>query len=225
MALAVILDMDGLMLDTEPVALRAFRSASRVLGCEFGDELFDRLLGLNARSARELLARHYGEGFPLDTFVQEVQQHYEAFLRSEGVPHKPGLAEFLRFLDERAIPRAVATSTGTAAAADILARAGVAHHFEIVVGGDQVRQGKPAPDIFLEAAARLGRRASECAVLEDSEPGIRAAAAAGMKPILIPDTRVPTPEMRACAHAVVDSLAAARAVVERLLEEANAASE
>jgi HAD superfamily hydrolase (TIGR01509 family) len=217
MSIAVILDMDGLMLDTEPIALRAFQHASGVLGCEFGGEIWGRLIGLNGPSARQLLRDHYGEEFPLQQFTQLVRERYEESLRVEGVPHKAGLVEFLHFLDERALARAVATSTDTAAAVDILDRAGVLQHLPVIVGGDQIARGKPAPDIFLRAATRLGYRAEECVVLEDSEPGILAAAAAGMRPILIPDSIEPTPATRAHAHAVVGSLLEARGILENLL--------
>jgi HAD superfamily hydrolase (TIGR01509 family) len=212
----VILDMDGLLLDTEPMAHRAFQHASGVLGCEFGEDVFVRLLGLNAPSARDLLRRHYGDAFPLERFLEAVREEYERLLDTEGVPHKPGLVEFLGFLNARKLPRVVATSTATAAALQILSRAGVRGDLPYVIGGDQVRRGKPAPDIFLAAAERLGRLPRECVVLEDSAPGIQAAAAAGMIPILIPDAHEPAPETRALAYAVVDSLLQAQAVLDEL---------
>ena len=134
------------------------------------------------------------------------------------MPHKRGLVEFLDFLEAKAIPKAVATSTVTASARDALSRAGVLSLFEIIVGGDAIQHGKPAPDIFLEAAAQLGAEPSDCVVLEDSEPGIRAACAAGMTPILIPDLREPTQEMRQLAHTVVPSLLEAIAVVESIAQ-------
>ena len=135
------------------------------------------------------------------------------------MPHKPGLVTFLEYLHARRVPRAVATSTATAIATDLLERAGVRHHFTVIVGGDQVERGKPAPDIFLAAATRLGSPPDECLVLEDSGPGIRAAAAAGMRPILVPDRSEPAPEVRQLAYAVVGSLADAQSVIEQLLVE------
>jgi beta-phosphoglucomutase-like phosphatase (HAD superfamily) len=83
--------------------------------------------------------------------------------------------------------RAVATSTRTGLAERKLARVGVLDRFDAVVGGDQVRNGKPAPDIYLRAAERLERGPDECIVLEDSRNGVRAASAAGMTVILVPD--------------------------------------
>jgi beta-phosphoglucomutase-like phosphatase (HAD superfamily) len=87
----------------------------------------------------------------------------------------------------------------------------------VIVGGDQVSRGKPDPDIFLMAASRLHRRPEDCAVLEDSAPGIRGAVAAGMRAILVPDGREPSEEARLEAYAVVESLSAARLVIERMI--------
>jgi HAD superfamily hydrolase (TIGR01509 family) len=215
---AVILDMDGLMLDTEPVAWRAFLHAADVVACEFGEDIFNRLLGLNNLSARQLLRSHYGDAFRLDEFLEAVRVSYEASLQSSGVAHKAGLLTFLDFLDEQAIPRAVATSTATEPARDVLQRAGVLDRFSIVVGGDQIARGKPDPDIFLLAAGKLGVRPADCVVVEDSEPGVRAARAAGMTAILIPDLKQPGPEVRALANAVVARLDEAIPVVRSALK-------
>ena len=219
MALAVILDMDGLMLDTEPISLRAWRQVSRELGHELNDGICDRMIGLNLVASKELLIRHFGDSFPADELGRLATARYQEYLEAGGVPHKPGLVEFIRFLDERNIARAVATSTATELATYKLRQAGVLHHFEIVVGGDQVSRGKPEPDVFLMAASRLGHRPIDCVVLEDSEPGILAAVAAGMKPILIPDGREPSPATRRAAH-VVESLFIARTVIEQMINEA-----
>jgi HAD superfamily hydrolase (TIGR01509 family) len=219
-ALAVILDMDGLMLDTEPISLRAWKEAARSLGHVLTDGVCDRMIGLSKAANTEMLIRQFGEGFPVDDLAALANLMYRRALDAGGVPHKAGLVDFLRFLDAHTIPRAVATSTETTLATRNLRDAGVLSHFEIVVGGDQVSRGKPDPDIFLMAAARLGCRPEDCAVLEDSGPGILAASAAGMMPILIPDGRVPSEEIRRAAHAVVDSLPAAQPVIERLMREA-----
>jgi HAD superfamily hydrolase (TIGR01509 family) len=218
MPLAVILDMDGLMLDTEPIALRAWREASTELGYDLTDELCDQMIGLNMASSMELLTREFGGTFPADALGLSAVERYRNCLDAGGVPHKAGLQDFIGFLEKRRIPRAVATSTASDLARFLLGRAGVLSSFEIVIGGDQVRRGKPEPDLFLAAAARLGCRPADCLVLEDSGPGIRAAVAAGMTPILIPDCREPSQESRQAAHAVVESLSAARILIERMLD-------
>jgi HAD superfamily hydrolase (TIGR01509 family) len=218
MPLAVILDMDGLLLDTEPISLRVWKQAASELGYDLTDAVCERMIGMSQAANRAMLLEHFGSGLPADALVDRAQAHYRRALDEGGVPHKPGLTAFIRFLDERRIPRAVATSTATALASHKLHQAGVLHHFTIVVGGDQVSRGKPEPDIFLMAAERLERRPEHCVVLEDSGPGVRAALAAGMRSILIPDLGEPAIETRRAAHAVVKSLLAAVPVIEAMLD-------
>lgn len=216
--LALILDMDGLMLDTERISLRVWKQAAQDLGHELDEETCERMIGISQAGNREMLRGRLGSEFPVDDLIRLAQARYREVLDADGVPLKPGLLDFIQFLDERRIPRAVATSTATELAMHKLQQAGVLRHFEIVVGGDVVSRGKPAPDIFLEAARRLERRPDDCVVLEDSGPGIQAAAAAGMKPILIPDGREPSAEARRAAFAVVASLAAAKAVIAAMMD-------
>jgi HAD superfamily hydrolase (TIGR01509 family) len=215
---AVIFDMDGLMLDTERIALRVWREAARELGYDLDDALAHRMVGRSAATNRLMLQAHFGQPFSFDDLSTLAEGRYREVLAAEGVPRKPGLVELLEMLRARGVPRAVATSTARELARHKLAQAGVLSYFEIVVGGDEVTHGKPAPDIFLRAADRMGERPPDCAVLEDSAPGIQAASAAGMVPILVPDgDRRPPAETCALAACVVDSLPAAQLVLERLL--------
>ena len=101
--------------------------------------------------------------------------------------YKRQLLELLAWLEGEAIPKAVATSTRKSRAEAKLSRTGLLPRFSTLVGGDEVACGKPAPDIFLEAAARLAIDAGACLVLEDSEPGMRGAIAAGMAAVMVPD--------------------------------------
>ena len=215
--LCVLLDMDGLMLDTEPISLRAWRAAAEDLGYVLDDGICEAMIGRPATANVAQLRAHFGDDFPGEALLAAAADGYRALLESGGVPHKAGLEDFLRFLDARSIPRAVATSTATSLAREKLSRAGVLGYFDVVVGGDLVERGKPAPDIFLAAAARLGARPSDCVVLEDSGPGVLGAAAAGMRPILIPDGREPRPDVRAAAAAVVESLHDAARLIETWL--------
>ena len=216
-ALAVILDMDGLMLDTEPLSLQAWQEAAAELGYQLTDGLLRQTIGLNAKATTQLLERRFGNDFPSALLASQAVMRYRATLDRSGVPRKAGLLEFLCYLDERRIPRAVATSTSTELATKNLRQAGVLDRVDVVVGGEQVELGKPAPEIFLAAARRLDHAPADCVVLEDSEPGLRASVAAGMTPILIPDLLAPSPEARELAHSVVESLLEARAVIDSLV--------
>jgi HAD superfamily hydrolase (TIGR01509 family) len=217
MSLAVIFDMDGLMLDTERIARNAWKRASDELGCPVGEDVYDRMVGLNVRSCKELLRARYGSPFPVDELELTASAIYYEYLR-QGIPLKPGLLELIRYLEDCGIPRAVATSTATDLARDKLRMAGVLDHFQFIVGGDQVSNGKPNPDIYLLAAVRLQHSPQDCLALEDSEPGVRAAAAAGMQTILVPERMPPTPDALSAARYVVSSLSAAIPLIQDLLD-------
>ena len=103
-----------------------------------------------------------------------------------GVHKKPGLLELLAFVKNARLPMAVATSSEAEYASFTLSRAGVGDWFDAIVSGDQVAHGKPAPDIYLEAARRLAVSAADCVAFEDSEAGIQAVSRAGMTGILVP---------------------------------------
>jgi len=99
-----------------------------------------------------------------------------------------------------------------------LTSTGLLPHFHEVVAGNEVQHTKPAPDIYLLAAQRLGVAPSQCVVLEDSVPGVRAALAAGMTPIQVPDLVIPDDAVRALGHRIVDSLVHAQALIEPALQ-------
>jgi HAD superfamily hydrolase (TIGR01509 family) len=203
---AVIFDMDGLMLDTESLAARAWEDAAAQMDVAFSAALCRRMIGRNGASCRELLATHYGRAFPIERLMNAWNAAYTTLVRSEGVDVKTGLSELLDLLEAMNIPKAVATSSGHVGATAKLDRANLLHRFSVLVGGDQVTHGKPAPDIFLEAAARLCVAPNGCLVLEDSEPGVAAAWAAGMTPIMVPDLHLPSDELMARELVVMSSL-------------------
>src|SRR5262245_25643693 len=104
MPFAVIMDMDGLLLDTEPLARRVWKQAARELGHELDEETCDRMVGLNQAANRQMLLGRLGASFPVEDLIVLAQARYREALE-EGVPHKAGLLDFIRFLDEREIPR------------------------------------------------------------------------------------------------------------------------
>jgi HAD superfamily hydrolase (TIGR01509 family) len=203
---AVIFDMDGLMLDTERVALVAWQEASVVLDLPFDPGLAKRMIGRNHADCRMLILQHYGDDFPIDDLLAATGQAYEAIVAREGIALKQGLTELIDWLEENGIARAVATSTRRSRAVVKLERAGLLHRFRALVGGDEIARGKPAPDIFLAAAGRLEADAAACLVLEDSEPGVHAALAAGIAPIMVPDLHPPSADLLALSPLVLPSL-------------------
>jgi beta-phosphoglucomutase-like phosphatase (HAD superfamily) len=186
-AFAVIFDMDGVILDTEPINIRAWMAAAADVGYALTEEHCHDMIGLGMRESMDYLKAHVSGQGDLDQLVATANANYSALSERDGASCKIGFWELLEFLERERIPKAIATSTLTEPAREKLRRSGVLAHFDIVVGGDQVSRGKPAPDIYLLAAERLEQSPSRCVVLEDSGPGLRAAVAAGMKPIFIPD--------------------------------------
>ena len=199
---AVILDMDGLMLDTEPLYKRAWQSAVRELGYELADETFHTFSGRTDTDSERALFQELGNRFPLERFQALWRDLWHREARASGIPTKPGIPRLLSALGERRVPVAVATSSPARRTELALRAASLAHHFSVVVTCEDVARAKPAPDIFLEAARRLGLPASVCVVLEDSDVGARAAVAAGMRVIVIPDLKAPAPDVREIAAAV-----------------------
>jgi beta-phosphoglucomutase-like phosphatase (HAD superfamily) len=210
---AVIFDMDGLMLDTEPLAARAWAEAATALGVEFDMGLAFAMVGRNFADCSAMVRARHDADYPVDALLGRWHSTYDALVAREGIATKPGVFELIDWLETCAIPLAVATSTRRERARARLEQMALLQRFRDIVGGDEVARGKPAPDIYVEAARRIGISAHECVVLEDSEPGIRAALAADMTPIMVPDLHAPTADLIALNLLVLPSL---HEVLERL---------
>ena len=211
---AVIFDMDGLMLDTEPLAARAWDEAAAAVGARFDPALARRMIWYNFHDCEAMLRAECAGGYPVDAILSRWHALYDAIVARDGLAMKPGVHELIDWLDARGIVRAVATSTRRDRAHAKLTRTALLSRFAALVGGDEIAHGKPAPDIYLEAARRLGAAPPRCVVLEDSEPGVRGALAAGMMPIMVPDLLPPTAELlafdivvHASLHEVADAFA------------------
>lgn len=213
---AIILDMDGLMVDTEPLYKAAWQAASRSLGFEMDDERYAKIVGRPLPSIERILQDEFGPTLSIDELRARWLAQWREQMREHGVRQKPGLTELLALAQKRALPVAIATSTQSDWAAFTLERAGLAGRFDIVVTGDQIARGKPAPDIYLESARRLAVSPECCVAIEDSEAGIQSIAAAGMMGILVPHW-TPSAAATAAAFRVVPSLHEARDVIASLL--------
>lgn len=213
---AVLFDMDGLMIESERALLQCWRESSRGLGLEqLDDALWLSFVGLSDRVCADLLRERLDEA-QVQALLQETQDRYDRHVDA-GLPLKAGVLELLAELGRRNIPRAVVTSTRRERALQKLERCGLLPHFDTVVTGSDVANPKPAPDIYLLAAERLRVSPARCVVLEDSVPGVRAALAAGMTPIQVPDLVVPDETARALGHRIVDSLVHARELIAAAL--------
>lgn len=207
---AVLFDMDGLMFDTERLILRSWQRAMVDFGYQPSEEVFLRSVGRTVAATNQILRAAYGPDFPLGSTNARTGEYVWQEVDAHGAPIKPGLLALLDFLEARGLPRAVASSSERASIERLLGSVHLQPRFAAIAAGDEVAQGKPAPDIFLLAASRLGVDPAHCLVLEDSEAGTRAAHAAGMAALIVPDLILPSAEVAALAAAVLPDLHAVR---------------
>jgi HAD superfamily hydrolase (TIGR01509 family) len=203
---AVIFDMDGLMFDSERIGRDAWIQAGKEYGYHISEEQYALLLGRTVPDAAKIFLGIFGENFPFYEIRGRRLQTAKEYYQHHGVPLKAGLPELLDWLEENAIPKAVATSTDYQPAMEKLTKTNILRRMNAVITGDQIERGKPAPDIFLTAAEKLKVSPPACLVLEDSEAGVQAAHAAGMISVMVPDLKPPSEEIRKLAHRIVSSL-------------------
>lgn len=181
---AAIFDLDGTLIDTERLAMEAGLEALAALGHDPDRAFLLSLVGVAESEGYDRLIRRFGTGLDLAAldaaWSAALQRHHAA-----GIPLKPGVTEMLGALGP--LPRAVATNGATERATQKLHLSGIAAHFAHVVGFDAVPRPKPAPDVFVEAARRLGAEPGDCVAFEDSDTGVAAALAAGMTVVQVPD--------------------------------------
>lgn len=210
----VIFDMDGLLIDSERAALTCWREAATAQSLEVDDTLWLSMVGLHEAGCAKLLDDLLGAA-QAERLTLACKHRYDALLE-QGLPLKSGVHGLLQNLSDLDVPLAVATSTRGERAQIKLARSGIDHFFRHVVTSSDVTHAKPAPDLYLLAAQRLGIPPDECIALEDSEFGVRAAAAAGLRVIQVPDL-VPASELSRSLATVVSDLEAARPLIESWL--------
>ncbi len=208
---AVIFDMDGLLIDSERVILECWRGVAADLALPLDDELWLSMVGMHDAACVEMLARLLGPG-KAERLSLDCKNRYD-LLVEQGLPLKQGAVELLQELSARGVPLAIATSTRRERALIKLARCGIDHYFGAIATSSDVAHPKPAADIYLLAASRLGVLPENCIALEDSEMGVRAAAAAGMAVIQVPDL-VPASELTRSLAQVVTSLHEARPLLQ-----------
>jgi len=206
--LGAIFDQDGLLFDTEKVYQRAWARAAAEQGVDVPSSFPTRFCGLGKGAISEIVRASYPQLDVPRYCDRAVRIAWDAQL--SGVPDKkPGLLEMLGFCRDNGIRTAVASSSIRQVVLHNLEAAGVAGYFDAVVTGEEVANGKPAPDIFLRAASKIGVAPERCCVFEDAFSGLRGAFAAGALPVMVPDLVQPTEEIRSFCRVYPD-LARAR---------------
>ncbi len=202
---AVVFDMDGLLVDTETLCRDAMMLEAEAMGFQMPLELFFSMIGTSSVRSEELLKAHFGDGFPLEDFHQGWLARYHR-MGEAGIMLKDGVVELLDHLDQAGLKRAVATSSGHPSVDRNLSQHGLMDRFNAVIARGDYERGKPAPDPFLKAAQTLRIDPAHCLALEDSHNGVRAAHAAGMMTVMVPDLLAPTEEMHALCVRIVETL-------------------
>lgn len=203
---AVIFDLDGTLLDTERLAFEAARRASSRFGPPMTETFFRTLIGGDMASTNARLAAEYG-AHRMAEFDAAWDEEHDNLLVA-GMPLKPTVHALLDLIEGMGLPLAVATSSGRASADRKLLAADLTHRFTTVVTRNCVTRPKPDPEPYLTAAARLSVAPERCLAFEDSTPGARAARAAGMTVVVVPD--IALVEDGHAHHTAADLLSGAR---------------
>jgi HAD superfamily hydrolase (TIGR01509 family) len=202
---AVVFDLDGLLIDTEPV----FRAAAARLLAGHGirpDAAFMRsIMGVPGRDALPRFRDHFRLTIPLDEIERGYRHFFFEVLQSDPAQLMPGALELLAALEEHGVPKVIATSSGRDYVRVVFGPHGLLDRFHFVLTCEDVSHGKPHPEVYELAARRLGLPPAEVLVLEDSPVGMRAAKAAGCRCVVVPHEDTPRAELTR-ADAAVESL-------------------
>ncbi|MFO1162455.1 MAG: HAD family phosphatase [Reyranellaceae bacterium] len=213
---AALFDMDGLLIDTEAVYIEAYKEAAGAIGVDMPMTLCHAMIGVPTAECEVLIQDHFGPDFRVDHFQTSFRACAERIL-ADHVPVKAGAPELLDFLASRGLPCAVATSSRPTTAERHLGRAGLLPRFAAIATRYDVARPKPHPDVYLEAARRLGVAPEHCLAFEDSSIGLTAAHAAGTMAIMVPDILQPSAEIRAKCVRVLPDLHAALGLLQSAL--------
>lgn len=201
---AVIFDLDGLMIDSERISLRVWREYLDTFDCTLSDEDYRAMIGMNTQASAAYVKSITRISPGVDEIVRDHRTRLYEVIGRDAQP-MPGLIELIETLQELGLSLGVASNSP----ADYVDRALFAIHmkpvFSVVVAADQVARGKPAPDVYIAAAEKLGVLPEACMAVEDSPLGLKAALAAGMRCVVVPNHDL----MGAAydgAHAVFDAL-------------------
>ncbi len=184
--ISVIFDLDGTLVDSEP----NYYEAGRLTLAEYGVPDFtwadhETYVGISTQETVADWKRRYALTAPVEELLAVKNRHYLELARTSARAY-PEMRRLVERLAAEGVPLAVASGSSPEAIGAILARTGLDAHLRTVVSADEVARGKPAPDVFLEAARRIGADPAHCVVLEDAAPGAAAAHAAGMRCIAVP---------------------------------------
>ena len=213
---AVIFDMDGTLLDSEKVGLLAWQYVIDKFHLDMDLTLPIASIGLNYNSMVKLFLDKFGDDFPFEEYWKCGKEYFAEYKRKNAIDVKKGFFELSDYLKSEGIGMYVATSTYHDSAVENLTASGIISHFDGIVGGDEITKGKPDPEIFLKAAKLTGFPKEECLVVEDSNNGIKAGIASGIRTVYIKDIVDVPKETTEKAYASCADLSGIIDVIEKL---------
>ena len=184
---AVIFDLDGLIFNTEDVFIKATTEFLKPFGFQYEDQVLRRMMGQQAHVSTQILREHYSLSLSVEEIRAQIDRIFMEVLPSI-LDVMPGFEELIAAINESGKPAAVCTSSTSNYASSLLTQYGYLESFAFILGGEEVHNGKPSPDCYVMACARLGFAPPEVMVLEDSENGCRAAVDAGAFAVAVPGT-------------------------------------
>jgi len=203
----VIFDMDGLLFDTEMISYKAsaetFKSKYDI---DFPLDVYKQTIGMDIKGVEHFYSGKYGSNISFSDFIGEYNRAFKRILDREGLAIKAGVSELLDYLDEKGVKRCIASSSSLSTIKNYLNITSLTDRFDFYLSGEEVENGKPAPDIFLEACRRANESSETAMVLEDSVNGFLAAKSAKINCIVVPDLIEPTSEINENAYKVVSNL-------------------
>jgi HAD superfamily hydrolase (TIGR01509 family) len=214
----VIFDMDGVLVDSEPVIRACAQEAAFEMGFSISNDTYISWMGLPSARLRNAISSSMGPKFPIEDFYVSYKKRWKKKLEEKAISANPGIKRLLKILQSSSIPISVATSTAHEQAIETLRTTGLLNYFDTIVGGDNVEHGKPAPDIFKLAAETINVPTNQCIGLEDSEIGVKSAVSAGLHVIMIPDLVPPNSDTRKLPKHIVNSTIEASRLVLRLIK-------
>lgn len=206
--------MDGLLFDTEKIFQQTWNEIAEESGIHLPKDFVGAISGTNGSYMCQVIEKYFSvpDGRKIqDECMKRVKKKLEVY-----VPKKSGADEILKYFRKSKVHLAVASSSSKEQIENNLEIAGIRSYFEMIVSGNEVEHGKPAPDIFLFAAEKIGCRPEACYVFEDSANGIIAGDAAGCKTVLIPDLVAPTEKIEQLSYRIYDNLLEAMYGIENM---------
>ncbi len=212
----VLFDMDGIILDSEKLYTRFWQEAAIALGYPMTHQQSLGMRSLNSKAGEAKIHSYFGEEASFLAIRNKRIELMNAFVEKEGIELKPGIRKLLKYLKEKNIKTAIATSSPLERAKKYLAPYDLEKEFDEIVTGYMVERGKPEPDIYKYAAEKLELDVKNCLVLEDSPSGIQAGSSAGCVTVMIPDQDQPDEATKKLLFAKVECLEDVIELLEQL---------